>query len=136
MMIFFKVILLLPGTILHEFLHFIIGLLLNGKPVGFSLIPKKSYSGYILGSVSFRNITFYNAVPIALAPLLAIIPVIYLFNTIQYQNELIVQIFYGYLIWAFIQCAIPSIQDINVMFSSPVGIVFYIILGYIGYKIF
>lgn len=134
-MIFFKIVLLLPGTILHEFLHFIIGLLLNGKPVGFSLLPKKTKSGYILGSVGFKNITFYNATPIALAPFLALIPVIYLFSIIQYQDDISMQIFYGYLIWTFLKCMLPSNQDINVMFAFPSGVIFYLILSYVGYSI-
>ena len=39
--------------------------------VTFTLFPKKDpVSGYVMGSVGFRNITFYNAVPAALAPLI------------------------------------------------------------------
>lgn len=133
-MTIFKIILLLPGTILHEFLHFIVGLLLNGKPVGFSLVPKKTTHGYILGSVSFKNITFYNAMPIALAPLLAIVPITYLIHMIQYETSLGLKVLYGYLIWTFFKCIIPSTQDINVMFLYPSGIIFYGIILYMGYK--
>ena len=31
----------LTGTVFHEFAHFIVGLLLNAKPVEFSLFPQK-----------------------------------------------------------------------------------------------
>lgn len=31
----------LPGTVLHECAHFVVGILLNAKPVSFSLFPKK-----------------------------------------------------------------------------------------------
>jgi hypothetical protein len=134
-MIFFKILLLLPGTILHELLHFIVGLIFNGKPVGFSLLPKKTPHGYILGSVSFRNITFYNATPIALAPVLGVIPIFYLINLLQNESQLQMQILYGYLIWTFFKCILPSTQDINVMFSYLSGIIFYGILGYVGYTI-
>ena len=133
---FFKIILLFPGTLLHEFLHFIVGLLLNAKPIGFSLIPKKHNKKYVLGSVTFKNITFYNAMPVAIAPFLGVIPAIYLFSIIQYQDTITLQIFYVYLIWCFVKCSLPSSQDIKVMFTFPSGIIFYGILTYIAYNIF
>lgn len=132
-MIILKILLLLPGTILHEMLHFLVGLVLNGKPVGFSLIPKKIHNRYILGSVSFKNIQFYNALPIALAPILAVIPVFYLIHMIQTEPALQIQILYGYLIWTFLKCCIPSTTDIEIMFLYPSGIVFYGILFYFGF---
>ena len=30
-----------PGTILHEFMHYWVGLLLNARPVNFSIWPKR-----------------------------------------------------------------------------------------------
>lgn len=63
----------LPGTLVHELLHLIVGLLLNGKPVTVSLWPRRAANGqWILGSVGFTNLRWYNAVFIGLAPLLAI----------------------------------------------------------------
>ena len=59
----------IPGTILHELMHFIVGLVLNARPCNFTVFPRKSPDGYyVMGSVGFRNVTFYNAVPSALAP--------------------------------------------------------------------
>lgn len=130
MLVFFKIILLLPGTILHEFLHFVVGLVLNGKPIGFSLIPKKTSSGYILGSVSFRNITFYNAFPISIAPLLSIVPVFYLYHLLQTNISLELKVFYVYLIWTFLKSALPSAQDIKVMFMYPFGVFIYVMIIY------
>lgn len=129
-MIFLKIVLLLPGTILHEFLHFIVGLILNGKPVGFSLFPKKTSSGYILGSVSFKNITFYNAFPIAIAPVLSILPAFYLFSLLQADISFELKLFYIYLIWTFIKCSLPSDQDIKIMFMYPLGVVIYVTIIY------
>jgi hypothetical protein len=123
---FIKIILLLPGTILHEFLHFIIGFVLNGKPTGFSLIPKRTKSGYILGSVSFKNITFYNAFPIAIAPVFSLIPAFYLFYLIQTQIDIQVKLLYCYLIWTFLKSSLPSTQDIKVMFMYPFGLALYL----------
>lgn len=61
----------IPGTILHEFMHYWVGLLMNARPVNFSLWPKRDLNGYyVMGSVGFQNVTYYNAVPSAMAPLL------------------------------------------------------------------
>lgn len=60
---------MLPGTFLHELSHLIFGILTNAKPNSFSIIPNRMK----LGSVSFTNITWYNAIPTALAPLLVLV---------------------------------------------------------------
>lgn len=58
------------GVFIHETLHLITGAVLGAKPVGMSIIPKRGRQGTMeLGSVSFSNITWYNALPLALAPL-------------------------------------------------------------------
>ncbi|MBK4737815.1 hypothetical protein [Noviherbaspirillum pedocola] len=61
------------GTFVHECLHLGVGGLLRAKPVGMSILPKPGAEGKIeLGSVSFANITWYNALPLAIAPLLGL----------------------------------------------------------------
>ena len=53
----------IPGTLLHELMHFLVGGFLNAQPCNFTLLPHRSVDGYyVMGSVGFRNITFYNAV--------------------------------------------------------------------------
>jgi hypothetical protein len=59
----------LPGVVLHELAHLLTGLLLGAEPSGFSLVPKRRGSGWTLGSVAFRRVNVFNAVPIAFAPL-------------------------------------------------------------------
>ena len=67
-------IFVLPGTFVHELLHLLVGLILNGKPVSLSLWPRRVGHGrWILGAVGFANLRWYNAVFIALAPLFAIV---------------------------------------------------------------
>ena len=59
------------GVFVHETLHLIIGAILGARPVGMSVIPKRGQQGTMeLGSVCFSNITWYNALPLAIAPLL------------------------------------------------------------------
>jgi hypothetical protein len=69
-----RAIFVLPGTFVHELLHLVVGLILNGKPVSISLWPRKVGHGqWVLGAVGFTNVRWYNAVFIAMAPLLAIV---------------------------------------------------------------
>ena len=63
-----------PGTVAHELLHFIAGLLMGAKPVALSVIPKrKPEGGWVLGSVMFARLRWWNSVPVGLAPL-ALVP--------------------------------------------------------------
>lgn len=64
---------LLPGTIAHELLHWIVGWLLFAKPTSLSVIPRRADDGKILlGQVGFERMRWWNAAPIGLAPLLLI----------------------------------------------------------------
>lgn len=60
----------LPGTAAHEICHFAAGALTNAKPTGLSLWPSRAKDGYILGSVTFANLRWYNAAVACLAPIL------------------------------------------------------------------
>lgn len=62
----------LVGTIAHELLHLAAGWLFLAQPTSLSIIPKREGSGWTLGSVSFANLTIFNAAPVAFAPLLLI----------------------------------------------------------------
>ena len=63
-----------PGTVAHELLHYVAGLLAGAKPVSLSVIPRrKPEGGWLLGSVSFARLRWWNSVPVGLAPL-ALIP--------------------------------------------------------------
>ena len=117
----------IPGTLLHESAHFIVGYLLNASPSSFDLFPKRQGDYYVMGSVSFKNIQFYNAIPASLAPLLLLV-IGYYFNRWFFLN---VEIGYiNYLLYILLQSiiienSIPSITDFKVAFSYPLGVVFY-----------
>src|SRR6185369_7861485 len=67
----------LPGVVLHELAHLLTGILLRAQPAGFSLIPQRRGNGrWTLGSVPFRRVSAFNAVPIAFAPL-GLVPLAY-----------------------------------------------------------
>ena len=63
------ILVMVPGVFLHELLHFLAGLITNAQPTSFSIIPNRIRAG----SVSFSNVTWYNAIPTALAPLLGLV---------------------------------------------------------------
>lgn len=121
-----------PGTILHEFMHFIVGYVLNARPCNFTVLPRRDLDGnYVMGSVGFRNITFYNAVPAAMAPLF-LLPIGY------YINEMLLPLmpatFLNYVLYVLLQTiiienAVPSSADVRVATSSFAGLILYAILG-------
>ena len=121
----------IPGTILHELMHFLVGLFLNAHPVNFTLFPKKDpVSGYVMGSVGFRNITFYNAVPAALAPLI-LLPLSFYIN--RYVLPYIPHTIWWYIGYVLLQTiiienAIPSRADFRIAFMYVSGIILYGVL--------
>ncbi len=117
----------IPGTLLHELSHFFIGLITNAYPTRFDLLPKKHGDYYIMGSVGFRNITFYNAIPSALAPLLLLF-IGYYFNRWFFTNiplSYMNYTFYVLLQTIIIENAVPSSTDFKVAFSYPLGLALY-----------
>lgn len=124
-----------PGTFLHELAHLLVGLVLNAKPVNVSLFPRKEGDKIILGSVGFRNVTWYNAFPTAMAPFLLIIPIYILsidLNIMEFNKVLnsifaldYIVIVKLYLLYTFILAIIPSPTDFKVAFSNIFGLLFY-----------
>lgn len=61
------------GTICHELSHFLVGMLTNARPQGLDIVPRRTASGWLLGSVTLARLRWYNAAPTALAPMLIIL---------------------------------------------------------------
>lgn len=121
----------IPGTALHELMHYTIGLIFNARPCNFTLFPKKSLDGgYVMGSVAFRNIRFYNAVPSAMAPLLLLFIGFYLNRYFLPTMRLtaVNYVLYVLLQTIIIENSMPSGADFRVAFLYPKGVVFYTIL--------
>ena len=123
----------IPGTILHEMMHFIVGLFLNARPCNFTVFPRRGDDGnYVMGSVGFRNVTFYNAVPSAMAPLL-LLPIGFYLN--RYFLPIMQPTFINYVLYVLLQTiiienAIPSKADFRVagMYWSGVAIYIFVFL--------
>jgi hypothetical protein len=64
-----KLIFYFPGTVLHEFAHYVAALLL-GKADGFSVIPERAGDTYIPGSVKSRTRYKVLSAFVAMAPLI------------------------------------------------------------------
>lgn len=116
-------LLALPGTVAHELCHWLLGTLVNGQPVRFTVLPRREGRGYVLGSVAFAHLRWYNAFFIGLAPLL-LLPLAYgLFRwrlaaqpTLRWPEALM-----AFLIANLIFGAVPSWQDLRIAARSPVG---------------
>ena len=121
----------IPGTFLHEMMHFLVGLFMNARPCNFTLLPRRGNDGnYVMGSVGFTNITFYNAVPASMAPLL-LLPIGFYIN--RYVLPQIPPTFANYILYVFLQTviienAMPSGADFRVAKLHFLGVVLYAVL--------
>lgn len=110
-------LLALPGTLAHELAHLVVGFLLLARPTGFSVWPKRSGSGWALGSVAFRGINLFNGAFVAFAPLL-FLPLAW-FGLIRLAAPFWVHHQWGwwfggtYVISTILFAALPSLQDIK-----------------------
>ncbi len=122
----------IPGTFLHELMHFVVGLFMNAHPKNFTVIPRRGEGGgYVMGSVGFTNITFYNAVPASMAPLL-LLPIGFYIN--RYLLPMMEPTFTNYILYVLLQTiiienAMPSSADFKVAKSHFLGVVMYGVLA-------
>ena len=109
-----------PGTLLHELLHFFVGLLLLGRPLGFSVIPRRVSHGYALGSVRFANVRWYNGCFIGLAPLLLLPLALWLlaWRLHGLQGWPPQELAWSYLLATLIYASLPSWPDIKIAAAS------------------
>ena len=113
----------LPGTFAHESCHYLSGILLRGGPVSFNLMPRREGHGWVMGSVAFNHLRWYNAFFIGLAPLL-LLPAAYGLALWRLRGVLAFGWPEGlavYLIANLIYAAVPSWQDVRIAARSPIG---------------
>jgi hypothetical protein len=122
-----------PGTAVHELCHWFVGLITLGQPDQINIMPSPPKDGeQVLGSVTFNNIGWWNALPIGIAPLLGL-PIAlaiaghYTFDW-SWGSALCVWI----LASVVSQCW-PSSTDWRIAFKHPVGVALY---GGLLYMIF
>jgi len=116
-------LLALPGTICHEACHWLVGKLLRGEPVRFTVIPRREGRGFVLGSVTFKNLRWYNAFFVGLAPL-ALLPLAYgllLWRLGRHPQLAWSEAVVVFLLANLVFAALPSWQDLKIAARSPVG---------------
>lgn len=121
---FLLVVSTLPVSFVHESSHYVVSLLLGGRPSGINLWPTVDNNGrWILGSVTFRP-TFLSALPSALAPLLLLPVGLYLFSMKEVLALGTIEgICLVYLAaYVCLAASIPSWQDIKVAVTHPVSV--------------
>jgi hypothetical protein len=116
-------VLALPGTFAHELCHWLLGKVLNGRPVRFTVLPRREGRGFVLGAVAFANLRWYNAFFIGLAPLLLVPGAYALFRwrltahpSLGWPEALM-----AFLVANLLFGAVPSGQDLRIAARSPVG---------------
>ncbi len=109
----------LIGVSLHELAHLLVGILLCAKPSGFSLIPHRQEGGVRLGSVTFRGLNAFNALPVGLAPLGLVASAFYLFrNWSGWFTPTLFSTAGVYVVsFVLIYNAVPSRQDLKIAFG-------------------
>ena len=119
----------LPGTALHETFHFLMAVLLNGRPHSISVVPTPLYIdneliGIMLGNVLYRP-NSYNTVAVGLAPLLMLPAVVFFVHACIKTKSLSVSMFYFYIMVCLFAGCEPSTIDIDGMskyiFSQILG---------------
>jgi hypothetical protein len=126
----------LPGVVLHELAHLLTGILFQADPCNFNLIPERRCDGrWALGSVAFRRVTAFNAVPIALAPL-GLVPIAYYIYR-HWFNWLPLTLANTLLLYAtvflLIYNAPPSRQDVRVACNWKCILLYGSVSGVVGY---
>lgn len=119
----------LLGTFLHELAHLLVGFLLGSKPTSFSLWPKKEKDFYIFGSVSHSHLTWYNAIPTALAPFTLLL-------LLLWANDFLLRmicdwkgtIIYVFCVSIIVNNSIPSRTDFQIALRDWRGIAFYVFI--------
>lgn len=108
----------LPGTILHELSHFILGILLFARPVSVNMIPRRQGNGWQLGSIAFSGLNVINAVPVAYAPLLLVGLAWVLFERwtmpVFQSGDYLAWVLSGYVVACALFSCLPSPTDIRV----------------------
>ena len=121
-----------PGTVVHETLHYVVGFFLGARPVEISVVPKSAESSTV-GYVNFATLNWFNALPTAMAPLLALPIAGWLVGQVSLEWSL------TGLLWIWIVSSImaqswPSVTDFAVGTSNRIGLVFWAIVVFLLIK--
>jgi hypothetical protein len=127
--IFLYALVILPGTTLHELMHWLSAFLLGGAPQSFSILPKlfASNGSHTLGEVAFIP-NAWNAAFISLAPL-SLFPLCwFLIQCIARPIHAWKRFLLLYLAACLWLSALPSSTDVRIAFSHPLSLACFVCL--------
>ena len=101
---------LLPGTIAHEALHYVVGWFTSAGPTNFTVQPRDG----VYGEVWFSDLNQLNAFPVAVAPLLGI-PLALMLVSMTNPKDLVLMVIYAWIAGTTIAQAWPSGQDWSIV---------------------
>lgn len=113
---------LLPGTIVHEGLHWIVGYLTLAGPSRFTVRP----TDQAYGQVWFSNLNWINTFPTATAPVLSLPAIYLLWPWITSNHEPVAAIAIAWCVTATVAQCWPSGQDWRLCWQHPVGTMLWI----------
>ncbi len=120
-----------PGTVVHEVLHYTVGFFLGARPTEISVVPNRTESSTI-GYVSFDNLNWFNALPTAMAPMLAF-PLAWWVSTVVKLEWSLIGVFWVWVVSAVIAQAWPSKVDFAMGTKKIMGVIFW---GAVAYLLF
>ena len=120
----------LPGTAMHEGMHWIAAFALQGNPGTFSLIPSFGADGVItLGNIT-ANINWYNAAIIGMAPLFLVFSSAWLLIKAGTRKSMLSSLILCYVSACGFASFMPSSTDWGVAISEPLSFIPAILLFY------
>ncbi len=120
-----------PGTVVHEVLHYTVGFFLGARPTEISVVPDRAESNTI-GYVNFENLNWFNALPTAMAPMLAF-PLAWWVSTVVKLEWSLIGVFWVWVVSAVIAQAWPSKVDFAMGTKKILGVIFW---GAVVYLLF
>ena len=141
---FWMILVRLPGTFLHELAHLVVAFITGGKPVGFSIIPRRTVGVtadgstrrvWVLGSVTITNPSVLAAFPSGFAPILLLPFAWFLYREwfVWFPSDLPHTLLMYVAVVVCCGSSLPSSQDVTVALSRPLGVVLYAALGVGGW---
>lgn len=117
----------LIGTFSHELSHFVVAFIFNARPTSLTLIPRKAGDVWILGGVTCRNVDWYNAFPVGIAPIV-LAPLSYMLYASSFEPfgiAIIDNFIRVFIAVVLLYSSVPSMQDVKVAVSKPIGVMLY-----------
>jgi hypothetical protein len=115
-----------PGTVLHEFAHFIVAVVLLLKVRKVSLFPEWQHHYIKLGSVTYEKADFIRGILVGIAPIFAGIAFFWMIAFFQVfsTNNIGINILMGYIIFTISSTMFSSKQDlVDLVYVLPLLII-------------